>query len=559
MAAVGAHDDRLSILVTHASTYLGRRICRLLSESYGFHVYAIDSSPVQAVEPHYDDCSTVAETAYRASVAAAAAAASTPSSQKRAPPPAPAANGAHTVRRPKCNAPGAGNITRLVGDVRKVEDACAAVSGMHAVVHVAVLGGADGVANGALKQNACHSAHSSAFTNLTRACIVEDVGTLVVISHAAAGHDAETGATGAEAAGWTPARKGIVFGDAFCRSVHALERDAISANGSCVGVGGQRPLLSVVLRPGRVYGEGEALTGAIVSAASRARRGWWPALVPCGSPKVCANWIHADNAAHAAASAVCTLVDSGRVGEERVHSHNPDKWPSCAGRIYHVSDGSAVNSYAFTASVLEAAGYDGIYEERDHWPALCAIAIAYVCTYSHLLLGTKFGCTVPQAKRWCEATTSSPSNAAALRDLGYMPVVDVHAAVARTACGLLRRNFGPLPGTALRARRRRAALRGLVAVLLALFAAILVYYMQMLMWWSFGGHKSASSSSSEEGAAAQLSGGYVLERERMMEELRRADWPSSEFEGNVDDINDADTLGGSGGAVPDVRWKNVEE
>ena len=170
MAAVGAHDDRLSILVTHASTYLGRRICRLLSESYGFHVYAIDSSPVQAVEPHYDDCSSVAETAYRASVAAAAAAASTPSSQKRAPPPAPAANGAHTVRRPKCNAPGAGNITRLVGDVRKVEDACAAVSGMHAVVHVAVLGGADGVANGALKQNACHSAHSSAFTNLTRAC-----------------------------------------------------------------------------------------------------------------------------------------------------------------------------------------------------------------------------------------------------------------------------------------------------------------------------------------------------------------------------------------------------
>ena len=115
-------------------------------------------------------------------------------------------------------------------------------------------------------------------------------------------------------------------------------------------------------------------------------------------------------------------------------------------------------------------------------------------------------------QRWCEATTSSPSNAAALRDLGYMPVVDVHAAVARTACGLLRRNFGPLPGTALRARRRRAALRGLVAVLLALFAAILVYYMQMLMWWSFGGHKSASSSSSEEGAAAQLSGGYVLQK-----------------------------------------------
>ena len=51
---------------------------------------------------------------------------------------------------------------------------------------------------------------------------------------------------------------------------------------------------------------------------------------------------------------------------------------------------------------------------------------------------------------------------------------------------------------------------------------------------------------------------YVLERERMRDELLRAEWPSSEFEGNIDEMNDVDTLGGSVNENHGVRWKKME-
>lgn len=432
-------------------------------------------------------------------------------------------------------AKGKGTVRRLVGELWRYDDAATAVAGCDAVVHIAQYGAWDGVAAGAMQHAACQRHHGDAFANVVRACVAERVGAIVLVSHAAAAHADEPRDDGKEASGWTPAKPRAIFGDAFARSCHALERDALVANGAGIGAGGAGALLTVVLRPGRLYGEGEPLCGALASAARRAQRGWpGAALFPCGPPEALANWIHADNLAAACCAAVNALL-GGQT--PRIHTHDVDSWPECAGKLYHVSDGSPVNSYAFAGTVLAAAGYDGIYDARDHWPRLVAIALAHVASLAHAVCGTKLGCTVPQVRRWCDGMQATPRNDAATRDFGYTPVLDVPTAVSRTVTGLVARGLGAQGATRDRYAFRRRMTRAMKVGSVALFAAVVTYLVQMLGWMLL----ALGAADANGGDEAALSGGYVDEDVRL---------PAEEFEGGGRMIEDDVDIRG-------VRWSST--
>lgn len=274
-------------------------------------------------------------------------------------------------------------VEQTLGDLAKLEDVEAAVSGCDVVFHVAAKAGVWG------RYSAFYDTNVTGTQNVIAACKKHGVRRLVYTSTPSVVH------SGSDVEGANESLTYAKHFDAYYPETKATaEKAVLAANGP--------DLATVALRPHLIFGPGDPhLIPRIVEAARKGKL----KRIGSGNPKVDVTYI--DNAAQSQLDAA-----------DRLDIGTPP-----AGKAYFISNGEPVELWPFIDRVLAEAGAPPVTKSVSAWKArLAGRVMEWVYRFVPFIPGeppmTRFVASQLSTSHWYDIS-------AAKRDLEYAPKVSV--------------------------------------------------------------------------------------------------------------------------------------
>ncbi len=289
----------------------------------------------------------------------------------------------------------------IKGDVADLAIVKRAVEGSDVVFHVAAKAGVWGEAKD------YEAVNVDGTQNVIDACLTRGVSRLVHTSSPSVTFDGDDAIAADES---LPYAKTHLYH--YGRTKAEAERRVLAANAQPHRVGGHKGpgvLLTTTLRPHLIYGPGDPhILPRLIARHKQGRL----RIVGDGTNKVDLTYV--DNGAHAHLLAADAL-------------DRPN--PKNAGKAYFISDGSPVVPWAWLNRIFASLGLPPLTQKI---PYSAAVVVGAVLETTWSAFGLK---GEPPMTRFVAAqlgTSHHYNLAAARRDLGYEPLVDVEAALSKT-------------------------------------------------------------------------------------------------------------------------------